>query len=107
MTEKNAAGRKTDERGDRFEGELIAGIATSREALAQSFAFAQKLVDSPPKGWDWIDATRARDNAVAGGVSILKAMAEVTLATAKLRGEFRNIHNVTRRTEKASEGEGD
>jgi hypothetical protein len=104
MTESHAAGRKTDHRTDPFEQELIAGIAVGREALAECFNYGHRLggyAGDLPKGWDWIDATRARDTAINGGVAILKAIAEVTLAAAKLRGEFNHRYQVTRHIEQA------
>jgi hypothetical protein len=104
MTENRAAGRKTDHRTDPFEQELIAGIAVGREAMAEAFQYGHRLGGlggDLPRGWDWIDATRARESAVNGAVQILKAIAEVTAAAAKLRGEFNHRYQVTRHIEQA------
>jgi hypothetical protein len=101
MTESRAAGRKTD-RTDRFEEELIAGIATGREGMLNAFLLADRMAKSPThEKWDSFDLLRAHGNAVAHAVEIMKAIAEVTQAAAKLRGEFNHKYQVTRRIEPA------
>lgn len=111
LKETAAAGRKTDEKNDRFEDELIESIASSRSAMASCFARADKYFligagRSNQPGWDALDTMRAHDGQIHNGIAILKAIAEVTLAAAKLRGEFKHNYDVTRRTETANGGEG-
>lgn len=115
MTETIAAGRKTD-REDPFEKVLIAGIADGNVGVRSSLAFAETASQDFANSdrYDRGEISQLRSSEIGNAIGLLKAIAEITLAAAKLRGEFNHRYDVTRRIEPAravdaielSEGEG-
>jgi hypothetical protein len=105
MIEKNAAGRKTEPKNDPFEQVLIAGLNKSVEGIDNALAHAERAAQrSTMTDYDMNLVMHHRSSEQGSAVQFLKAMAEITLAAAKLRGEFKHNYDVTRRTAAADQG---
>jgi hypothetical protein len=104
LKETPAAGRKTEAKNDPFEQVLIAGLNKSVEGIEKALAHAERTAALVQRGagqdFDVNLVMHHRSSEQGNAVQFLKAMAEITLAAAKLRGEFNHNHNydVTRRT---------
>ena len=107
MKEANTSGRKTEAKNYPFEQVLIAGLNKSVEGIEKALAHAERaaaMQRSDVHGYDMNLVMHHRSSEQGNAVQFLKAMAEITLAAAKLRGEFRHNYDVTRRTEPPGEG---
>jgi len=106
MADPTAAGRKPESRNDPFEQVLIAGLSKAVIGIEKAIAFAEKTGEVAERerirDYDMNLAIHQRSSEHSSAVQYLKAMAEITLAAAKLRGEFNHNHNydVTRRIQK-------
>lgn len=107
LTEPTAAGRKTD-REDAFEKVLMAGIADGNVGVASSLAFAETASRDFANSdrYDRGEIAQLRSSEIGNAIGLMKAIAEITLAAAKLRGEFNHTYDVTRRNAADGKGEG-